>query len=83
MIASLILATAVCVPTQQAHETLAEKHSESRIVAALSNEGAVLEIWASPDGTWTALVTRPDGLSCPIGAGQAIATFTVTEGEPA
>ena len=80
MIAFLTTVALACIPTADAHAELRDKHHEARVIAALSDRGGVLEVWASPTGTWTALVTRPDGLSCPVDAGQAI---TVTPAEPA
>lgn len=35
----------------------------------LANNGGVLEIYTSPEGTWTITLTRPDGLSCLMSTG--------------
>lgn len=34
-----------------------------------------IEVYASPDGTWTIVTTRPDGMSCLMAAGQAWETL--------
>lgn len=78
---ALLTAAAACLPTPQVHAELADKYHEARIIAGLSNRGAILELWASEGGTWTALVTRPDGMSCIVDAGQGIAAFA--PGDPA
>lgn len=76
--AAIIAAQAVCVPTEQVYTTLTERHGESRMVAAISGRGTVLEVWASPSGSWSALVTRPDGLSCMVDAGHGLTAFAPT-----
>jgi len=81
MIGVLILAAAQCAATPDAYETLAEKYGETRAMIGLSQTGAVLEIWTGPDGAWTALITRPDGTSCMVDAGQGMQA--VAQGEPA
>lgn len=85
MIAALTLAaSAACIPTAQLHTHLAEQYHEARVAAGLTEQGAIFELWASPEGTWTALVTRPDGLSCMIGSGEAVSVWPKpAPGEPA
>ena len=77
---SLILAAAACFPTPEIHAQLGDKYGEARLAVGLSQSGAVLEIWSGPDGGWTALVTRPDGLSCVVDVGQGMQV--VMPGEP-
>ncbi len=44
---------------------LAEKYGEEMKWQGVASSGAMLEIWAAPDGsTWTALFSTPDGQSC-------------------
>jgi hypothetical protein len=51
---------------------LERKYGETRRGAGLQNRGAVTEIFASEKtGTWTIIVTRPDGTSCAVAAGEA------------
>ena len=84
MIAALILAAA-CLPTADAHARLADAYGEARIMAGLSDRGAILEIWIAPEGgTWTALITTPDGVSCQVDAGQVHTVAPpITPGDPA
>lgn len=45
--------------------------------AGLTAAGNVLEIWTAPGGrTWTALITRPDGITCLVVTGE---TWTVRD----
>ena len=37
----------------------------------LVSNGSILEVLASKDGSWTISVTRPDGMSCVVAAGEA------------
>ena len=48
---------------------LGKKYKETRIGMGLINAGQMMELYISAEGTWTMLITRPDGLSCfgPVG----------------
>lgn len=51
---------------------LEKKYGETRRAAGLQNRGSVTEIFASEKtGTWTIIVTRPDGVACAVAAGEA------------
>ncbi|HYF55333.1 MAG TPA: hypothetical protein VEA41_13840 [Salinarimonas sp.] len=47
----------------------AEKFEEVPVAAGLNDRGNVMEVLASPSGTWTLLETQPNGLSCLAGTG--------------
>lgn len=50
---------------------LAERYGETRRGVGIMS-GAVTEVFASAEtGTWTIIVTRPDGVSCAVAAGEA------------
>jgi len=36
----------------------------------VSTNGSLVELYTSENGTWTLMLTRPDGVSCLIAAGQ-------------
>jgi Rad3-related DNA helicase len=60
-----------CADREQVVARLAEQYGETLQSAGMNNDNAVLEIYASEDtGTWTILVTRPDGVACLIAAGE-------------
>jgi hypothetical protein len=61
-----------CADRAKVIERLAEKYGETRQSMGLHQNNGVLEVYASPEtGTWTILVTMPNGLSCLIAAGQS------------
>ncbi|MEL6482149.1 MAG: hypothetical protein AAFQ75_11915 [Pseudomonadota bacterium] len=50
---------------------LARKYGETRRSYGLSRSQGVIEVYASESGSWTILITRRDGLSCLMAAGEA------------
>ena len=52
-------------------KVLAGKYQENRHALGLIDEKAVMEVFISPKGTWTMLVTDQRGLTCIIAAGDA------------
>ncbi|EYD70658.1 hypothetical protein [Limimaricola hongkongensis] len=67
---------ALAAPRCGAHDRivaqLADRYGESRQAIALDGANQVIEVFASTDtGSWTLLVTRADGQSCMLAAGQA------------
>ncbi len=64
--------SAACAPRDSIVTHLAKKYGETRRGVGLQNRGSVTEIFASAEtGTWTILVTRPDGTACAVAAGEA------------
>jgi hypothetical protein len=60
-----------CAERAQVVTRLAEKYGETLQSMGLHQSDAVMEIYASEEtGTWTILVTRPDGQACLIAAGR-------------
>ncbi len=68
-------------------ETLGEKYGETRRGAGLAGPAAIFEIWASEaTGTWTILMTTPNGLTCVMAVGDGWhddAAELTTTGDPA
>lgn len=66
-------------------ERLESKYGESRQSAGLNQQNGMVEIFASTKtGTWTILVTMPNGMSCLMAAGKAwqgMAAAAETPGE--
>jgi hypothetical protein len=51
---------------------LSEKYAEVPVALGVSNNGGVMEIFTSPNGTtWTIVLTMPNGQSCMIMAGDS------------
>ncbi len=48
---------------------LGKKYKETRIGMGLINAGQMMELFMSEQGSWTMLITRPDGVTCfgPVG----------------
>ncbi len=53
-------------------DRLETKYGETRQSAGLNQNNGMVEVFASDDtGTWTILVTMPNGMSCLMAAGKA------------
>ena len=51
---------------------LAGKYLEEPVASGISSKGALLEVLSSRDGgTWTILLTAPNGTTCVVDTGQA------------
>lgn len=75
-----------CGPREAIVANLEKKHAERRQARGLAGTSALLEIWASPDrGSWTVLITRPDGVACVLAVGDhwLDERALVTVGDPA
>jgi hypothetical protein len=55
----------------QITEFLLEKYDESPGDRVLSSTGIIHEFFASAIGTWTVVVTLPDGISCAVASGNS------------
>ena len=61
----------LCVSRAEFISRLSERYNESVHSLGLDANGTVLEVFTSPKGSWTILVTRPDGVSCVVTTGEA------------
>lgn len=53
-------------------ERLTEKYGESRQSIGIGTKGRVVETCANLEsGTWTVLITAPNGITCIVASGQA------------
>ncbi len=64
------LANPVCGNHKLVTDNLQQTYSETPVSIGVTVSGSVVEVYASPQGTWTMLITQPDGLSCLIAAGK-------------
>ena len=61
-----------CASREQILDTLRDRHGEIRIGAGLLDMHTMIEMFASAEtGTWTLVVTKADGLTCAVAAGEA------------
>lgn len=62
----------VCAPRALLTANLAEKYGETKQGVGLANGAAAFEVWRSDkSGSWTMLMTRPNGVSCVIASGNS------------
>lgn len=64
-------AQAMCNKRSEFLSTLQEGYSEAPIAMGLVSNGSVLEVLASGNGSWTIIVTMPNGTSCVVASGEA------------
>ena len=78
---------AQCADRAMVVATLAERFGETRQAVGLSDDGMMVEVFASSEtGSWTITVTRPGGPTCLAAAGQAyqaMAEALPAPGDPA
>jgi hypothetical protein len=64
------LAANPCYPHESIVALLAERYGEHPVGAGVASDHLV-ELLIRPDGaSWTILVIRPDGIACPVAAGE-------------
>lgn len=67
-----------CGDRSKVIERLADKYGETLQSLGLHHNNGVLEVYASEDtGSWTILITRPDGVACLVASGQMWEAQTV------
>ena len=60
-----------CVKRSQLLERLAQKVHEQPVAGGLTDNGLLLEVYASRNGeTWTLAMTLPNGTTCLVASGQ-------------
>jgi hypothetical protein len=63
--------TRTCAERAQVIERLAERYGETLQSMGMNSNNGLLEVYASEEtGSWTILVTSPDGTACLVAAGQ-------------
>ena len=85
--AQAALAMPHCGSRDDVVASLADQHHETHRASGLESETGLMEIWASDaDGSWTILLTRPDGQTCVMATGSywlETIKAAVPEGVPA
>lgn len=61
-----------CADRADVMRALDREYGEKPILRAMDGGGVVVEITASPAGSWSMLVTRPGGPTCMRGSGEAL-----------
>ena len=61
----------MCAPRDEVVRQLGAQFSETPVSRGLTGDGMLLEVFASPQGTWTAVLSEPTGVSCLVRGGEA------------
>lgn len=65
LLATPALAEPKCAPFDQVEAMLAAEYQETRVAQGIVTGGeAMLALFASPQGTWTAVFVKADGMAC-------------------
>lgn len=75
-------AQASCAPRDQLVKLLAEQYKEDPVGIGLARPGQVLEVFASQAGSWSMVMTMPDGKACLIAAGDNWEMVSRVKGSP-
>lgn len=59
-----------CGDRTEITKSLGMKYHEKLVASGLADAGSVIEIFASRTGTWTMIVTSPNGRSCYMASGE-------------
>lgn len=71
-----------CAPHDDFAALLTDQFGEVAQVQAVADDGRMMEIMANPTtGSWSALMTTPDGTACLVAAGERFTSAKA--GEPA
>ena len=68
--ASTAAAQLACAPRANVVERLADRYGETQVATGLDDDGRLIEVFASGTGSFTILISYPNGLSCVAAAGQ-------------
>ncbi len=63
-------ARTVCGERKAIVTSLEKTFSEAPVSMGLGSNGAIIEVFASPFSTFTIILTRPDGVTCVMAAGE-------------
>ena len=67
--ANIAQAQMMCGPRGEVVANLEKGYAEHPVSMGLASNGAVIEVFASEAGTFTIVMTKPNGLSCLVAAG--------------
>ena len=61
----------VCAPRAQLLDQLSSRYKEAPVAVGLSSSGSMVEVLTSDNGgTWTIMVSPPNGSSCLVASGE-------------
>lgn len=59
-----------CAPRERVLAFVIDQRGEARLAAGQAAQGASIELFAAPSGSWTLLLNLPDGRSCLLANGE-------------
>ena len=59
-----------CAEREAVLERLADSYHEEPVSIGVTATGSLLEVLASPEGTWTIIITVPNGPTCLVSSGE-------------
>ena len=71
-----------CAARETIVAKLAKTYAEEPVSLGVTAQGGLLEVLASPDGTWTILVTLPNGPTCLMSHGDGWSEREPTPDDP-
>lgn len=61
-----------CASTDEVYTTLLQKYQEERVAVGINTNGNLVEFWGNEEsGSWSVIITSPDGVSCLADSGVA------------
>jgi hypothetical protein len=76
-------ASLLCYPRDDLFAGLAARHGERPAFAGVTADGRLFEVLVGPDGSFTAFLSLPQGLTCPLAAGEGWRAAPQRPEEPA
>lgn len=61
---------------------LSDTYKETPVAMGLAANGGLLEVIASEDGSWTIIVTMPNGISCGVASGMSWESVIKVDKDP-
>lgn len=83
LVASVALAQPQCNERDDVLELLGKKYGETASAVGVTNTGGLLEVLNDPkDGSWTIILSTPQGMSCLVAAGEGWRNMEQINDEP-
>ncbi len=82
-VSGVSVAEGICGGRKAALEYLQRQYQERPRALGLAANARVVELLVAKTGSWTILVTRPDGISCVVASGEAWEALPEVAEEPA
>ncbi len=77
-----VSAQAICNSRSNFLDNLGKRYAESPTAIGLVSNGSVLEVLSSENGSWTIIITQPNGTTCMVASGESWETINVASADP-